>query len=734
MSNNNQYDQLNIQKQNFANLLEQLRGIAVSLGNPPWCKRIESMLARIRSDRFRVLVLGQFKRGKSTFINAMLGKKILPAYAIPCTATIHELKYGTEPRAFIYRSSANGDKTSGPEEIDVAMVSGNGNSPENDNRGLGTIQPGQGDAPCEYEKIQICWPLGLLENGVEIIDSPGLNENGTREKTTMDFVPKADAITFVMACGQLGTRTEMDFIRNVLIPMGHEDIFFVCNRIDDIEEDQRPEFMDWAKERLGGLITSSDQRIFYTDAAAALMGREKGDDSLIEASGIITFENALEAFLARQKGRAKLMTLSVGMRELIRKFRRKVLEMEAVADSSREELEQRVESAKEPYEILKRRRKQINERVIDMRSDFQREVYLAAKSFWSELTPHIESWAEKIEVGQLAIGNAAGALWTNALESLRRRALTALGGGIDNLAAPPGQPEDPIERFIRETIKELQSKIDRHHKQWKEEELAPLISRKIRKLKDDLIEDLKNFEESVQRLRAEITGIPVESGKALDSWTNNLEELLPRIQSEISGLAILEARKLLNPWVLLRAILLGDVLNLWKSIGQNLAEAIKLRVAVELKNHLDLSAPQNAQNLADHMAEKMEALERNVDEILRGELEDISHQVKRFTHLKQQGEEAFERELSKCNGIRDQLDAIDRAIDDEVLKFLDTDVRTTGASSEDESKEVDDEKLNFLPIDGGPAEVSSEDKYKEATGRKVIDNTQGGPNPTGSTI
>jgi predicted GTPase len=734
MDNRNEYDQLNAQKQNFVYILEQLRSIAVSSGNPPWCNKIESMLARIRTDCFRVLVVGQFKRGKSTFINAMLGKKILPATAIPCTATIHQLKYGPEPRAFIYRVSVNGGNPSEAEEIDIGLVSGSGFSSGVGEQGLGTIQPGQGDAACEYEKIEICWPLDLLKNGVEIIDSPGLNESGTREKTTMDFVPKADAIIFVMACDQLGTRTEMDFIKNVLKPMGHEDIFFICNRIDQIQENQRDELVDWAHERLDALVTSSDQRIFFTNSAGALMGREKGEETLIESSGIKAFEKAIAEFLARQKGQAKLRALSVGIRELVRKFRRKVMEMEAMANTSKEDLIQRVQRAKEPYDILKRRREQINRRMAETRSDFQQEVYLTAKSFWNELTPQIENWTQEIDPGTIKIEHAASIIWVNSLESLRKRALNALGATSESLAVPSEQPEDPIEQFIKETIKQLKRKITQHHTEWLTEQLEPLISRKIRMLKNCLVDDLINFEESVQRLRAEISGITVESNKAADDWMKNLEELLPRIQRDISGLAIIEAINILNPWVLIRSILQGDVLNLWRSIGRNLSEAIKSKVTAEIKNHLDLSATKNSQNLADNMTEKMEALERNVDDILKGELEDISHQVKRVALLKQQGEKDFENELSICKSISAQLDTIDRALDDEVLKLLPTYSETAKSSSEAESNEADDEKLNSLPIDSGPMVASSQRMPKEAKDRVKKDYNKRGPTPTRDTI
>ena len=57
---------------------------------------LTDLAAKVKAETFKVMVVGQFKVGKSTFINALLGKDILPAYAIPCTAVINEVKYGAQ--------------------------------------------------------------------------------------------------------------------------------------------------------------------------------------------------------------------------------------------------------------------------------------------------------------------------------------------------------------------------------------------------------------------------------------------------------------------------------------------------------------------------------------------------------------------------------------------------------------------------------------------------------------
>ena len=343
------------QKQSLSSLAEQLQDIAVSLGNPPWARRIENIRTRLESDRFRVMVVGEFKRGKSTFINAMLGESILPAYAIPCTAAIHEIRYGNEKRAYVYPATNNGDGPLEPEEVPIEKVCGNGGSFKKFGEGLGTINPENPDSPSEYDKIVLHWPLSLLENGVDIIDSPGLNEHGNRTRTTMDFLPRADAIIFVMACDQFGAKVELSLLDDVLKPMGYKDIFFVCNRINLIPEIQQKDLKDWARDKLAERDGNNGRWIFFIDALGALQGREKGDENQIEASGIKALETDLENFLAREKGQVKLFTISAGLRELIRQARGSITANEALARTSEKDLVRRVKNARDPYKILKRK-------------------------------------------------------------------------------------------------------------------------------------------------------------------------------------------------------------------------------------------------------------------------------------------------------------------------------------------------------------------------------------------
>lgn len=63
---------------------------------------LSKLSEKVNNDTFKIQVVGTFKNGKSTFINALLGSHVLPAYSLPCTAVINEVKYGKEKKAVLY--------------------------------------------------------------------------------------------------------------------------------------------------------------------------------------------------------------------------------------------------------------------------------------------------------------------------------------------------------------------------------------------------------------------------------------------------------------------------------------------------------------------------------------------------------------------------------------------------------------------------------------------------------
>lgn len=114
---------------------------------------------QVGADSFRVLVIGEFKRGKSTLINAILGENILPAHARPTTAVPTELYWSETPTAVVHPADGKAPVQVAVEDLSHYI-----------SIAKGIRQDAENTSP--WKLAQVGWPLDMLQSGVVIIDSP----------------------------------------------------------------------------------------------------------------------------------------------------------------------------------------------------------------------------------------------------------------------------------------------------------------------------------------------------------------------------------------------------------------------------------------------------------------------------------------------------------------------------------------------------------------------------------
>src|ERR1043165_4545904 len=166
-------------------------------------------------DQFRVLVLGEMKRGKSTLINALLGERVLPQReGIACTAVPIVLRFGERRRAVCYRRPPEG-----PDEFDLVRERETFEAavtiPEDG------LDPGSDDTAAAigahpYVRAEVYAPVEFCRLGVELQDCAGLNESAARADATWRQAAESDAVIIVFSCGAMGTDTEKQLLRRVL--------------------------------------------------------------------------------------------------------------------------------------------------------------------------------------------------------------------------------------------------------------------------------------------------------------------------------------------------------------------------------------------------------------------------------------------------------------------------------------------------------------------------------------
>ena len=165
---------------------EALRGLDMKLE----LEKAEHLYETVTRSTFKILVLGEFNTGKSTFINALLGKEVLPTKATPATAIINEVRWGEQEAARLYFRDEEKDPIDIPVDTLVDYV---------------TIEDSEDEIrESPYSHAEIWWPLPLLQNNVELIDSPGLNESDVREQVTQNYLSQVDAVLFLMTATRFG--------------------------------------------------------------------------------------------------------------------------------------------------------------------------------------------------------------------------------------------------------------------------------------------------------------------------------------------------------------------------------------------------------------------------------------------------------------------------------------------------------------------------------------------------
>lgn len=300
----------------LAEVVDNLNGMGLAVNG----SALLDLKKKLESDNFKVLVIGEFKNGKSTFINAMLGDKVLPAYSVPCTAVINEVRYGKNKHATLYfkdplpseisskitnEAKQHLRKYEGQKvpaiELDVDELIDYVVIPDPSKDQADSIQ----ELP--YSKVVLEYPIEICHDGIEIIDSPGLNENGTRTKVTEEYLNQADAIVFVFRCPKIAGASEEDYIRNQIHARGYKDIFFVCNAINQIQEDEQERLIEFGNRKLSPLTALGENGIFYLDALGALKAKQADNQEELRNTGLPEFEDSLSEYLRNNKGKSKLM-------------------------------------------------------------------------------------------------------------------------------------------------------------------------------------------------------------------------------------------------------------------------------------------------------------------------------------------------------------------------------------------------------------------------------------------
>lgn len=212
-----------------------------------------SAAERVAEGRFYVACVGQFKRGKSTLLNALVGEPILPSGVIPVTAVPTILRFGVQRKARVRLRSGD---WSAIQISDIEEYVSEARNPEN-SKGV--------------TALEIFLPSRLLHEGMCFVDTPGLGSVfAGNTAATHAFLPHIDAAIVVIGADPPIAGDERSLVETVAKEV--RDIVFVLNKADRVTEQERNAAVEFAKRVLEESLHRPVPSIFEVSALEQLDG------------------------------------------------------------------------------------------------------------------------------------------------------------------------------------------------------------------------------------------------------------------------------------------------------------------------------------------------------------------------------------------------------------------------------------------------------------------------------
>jgi len=283
-----------IMKETLSGTVARLSGLA----RPETAKALAAIESKIKEEAFNLVVLGQFKRGKSTFINALLGADVLPTAIVPLTSVVTVLRYGPEVKARVRFLDGH------EEETKIANLSAYITERENPQNQK------------SVKDVEVFYPSDYLKGGVRIIDTPGVGSVYSHNTdVALGFLPYVDAGIFVVTADPPLSGSEHQFLSDVRVYANK--LIFILNKIDLVNEKERQESLEFTRHILEQDLGTGNVRIQPLSARVALEAKKNKNAAELKRSLLPDFEKQLRNFLVREKGKIFLTAIINSLSRLV---------------------------------------------------------------------------------------------------------------------------------------------------------------------------------------------------------------------------------------------------------------------------------------------------------------------------------------------------------------------------------------------------------------------------------
>ncbi|MDI6889518.1 MAG: dynamin family protein [Thermodesulfovibrionales bacterium] len=534
-------DKYSLLKEEILKSIDSMTAIESIPGCP--CEELKD---KLQNNVFNLVVLGQFKRGKTTLINALLAAEILPTAIVPLTSIATIVKYGEALRIKVYFNDGRVTEIK-PESL-PQYVTEKGN-PKNEK---------------DVREVVITYPSPYLKDGVRLIDTPGVGSVYQHNTdVAYQYLPKSDAAIFLLSVDQPVGQAEIEFLKDVK-EYSHR-IFFLQNKADYVSAEDLNESISFTKRILEEYM-GWGVKMFPLSAKLALDGKLSGSRDLLEKSFLPEFEKILNRFLMEEKGKVLLLSVS---NTLLRVLSQAMFELELEMKSLTtplDELKVKIEAfEKKKKEVLREKQdfdillegevnRLVNKGLDEDQQEFKKELTSilteGVKSFYKEKqslpSRQLNSALEEYAIDE--VRNAYNNWWAkedgklaSAFESICGRFIVKINEIVDALLKFSSELFDiPFEEFKAE---ELWTVKPSFYYKFKEEPvvlevLATTFTLSLPKFIGDRILLRKTKEYMVEMVDMQGGRVRYDFVKRLDKSKLDFRwEMLKRIEATIEGIS-----------------------------------------------------------------------------------------------------------------------------------------------------------------------------------------------------
>lgn len=482
--------------------IDQLTGIAQALSMTETATGLQETAEQLRADTFKILVMGRFKNGKSTLLNALLGGTTRPVELhghqgpmivddLPATAILTEVRYADESYVRAWSRDGKSETWTLNRYLNESA--------------LGVDRDENKERFAQIRQFEMGFPALLCADGFTIYDSPGLDDEGELDAITLEAVRRCDvAIVVYSTSAAMGKGERMNAAKAV---DGGASVFSVVNLWNGRPVDERLRAFIWNRyvheERGGPKYTPerdlTAQRVFFVDAKAAREARYGGDETDAVRSGLTDFEQHLGAYLRRERLQIHLGKFATQAGGLADGIEQHIGQRQAAVAADQQQL-------LAAYRTVQPRLDELSTRPGKLAPVFRRAC------------------------------REAEATLSASFQSLHARILQDLPGHLETVQPPTGDKLLKVfhqKKLVEELYQEVGGYLDKRVKQWATEQALDEIGPVLENLTKEIEAEAAVISAKLEDIHLELSGWrPEASGKGV---VTTKERLLTAVGSVLIG-------------------------------------------------------------------------------------------------------------------------------------------------------------------------------------------------------